>query len=471
MCRDKQVIDVMHATLIVGQSTKISYRQAFSSPVSLFLASIVYAATLAYCLAAYAAVEWAEYGFSFGEVSVLDTGVLCIVLVVWAAVLPRRIHRPSSLFLIVIYLCVCLPAAVAMVGLEGPSDSFYYPLLSSLGFGFTVACLVARSFPWRGVSRKDAKPLLPFLFLAWVACLVVLLVSFGSVMSFSGLDDIYAQREQGKAGNLFEGYVQTYFGYVFSPAMLAFGLVRKNYFLVIAGIVGSVVLYMITAEKAVIMYPIFMIFLYLAMRFNASLFLIPSFIALVISALLFFATLFYSDSAIASFVAWYLGIRSLLVPGVFLTHYSNYFGDYGYTLATHITGVNLLMDTPMNFSSHPQWPSIGHLVGEDYLGIPTLNANANFIASDGVAAFGLFGVLFAFLLFAIFLVAFDKCSRGVDKRLVLPLLLPLALMLTNGSLFTAFLSFGGFLFLTVFFFFFKKHQQREIVVVANYKKK
>ncbi len=441
--------------MIVGQSPIMSYRQAFSSPVSLFLASIVYAAALAYCLAAYAAVEWAEYGFSFGEVSVLGACVLCIVLVVWAAVLPRRIHRPSSLFLIVIYLFVCVPAAVAMVGLEGPSDSFYYPLLFSLGFGFTVACLVARSFPWRGVPRKDATQLLPFLVLAWVACLAVLIASFGSVMSFSGLDDIYAQREQGKAGNLFEGYVQTYFGYVFSPALLAFGLVRKNYLLVIAGIVGSVVLYMITAEKAVFMYPIFMISLYLAMRFNASLFLTPSFIALAFSTLLFFATLFYSDSAIASFVAWYLGIRSLLVPGVFLTHYSNYFGDYGYTLATHITGVNLLMDTPMNFSSHPRWPSIGHLVGEDYLGIPTLNANANFIAWDGVAAFGICGVFVVLLLFAIFLVALDKCSRGIDKRLALPLLLPLALTLTNGSLFTGFTSFGGLFWILCLAFLFR----------------
>ena len=445
----------MHATMIVRQSPMMPYRQAFSSPVLLFLSSIAYAAALAYCLAAYAAVEFPEYGFSFGEVSVLDAWVLCIVLVAWAAVLPRRIQRPSSLFLILIYLFVCVPAAVAMVGLEGLSDSFYYPLLFSLGFGFTVACLVVSSFPWRGVPRKDVTQLLPFLFLAWVACLAVLLASFGSVMSFSGLDDIYAQRDQGKAGNLFEGYVQTYFGYAFSPALLAFGLVRKKYLLIIAGIVGSVVLYMITAEKGAFMLPFFMISIFLAMSLNARLFLTPSFIALGFSALLFFATLFHSDSAIASFVAWYLGIRSLLVPGVYLTHYSNYFGDHGYTLATHITGVNLLIDTPIGFSSHPRWPSIGHMVGEDYLNFPGLNANANFIAWDGVASFGLFGAFVSLPLFAIFLVVLDKCSQGIDKRLLLLLLLPLALMLTNGSLFTGFASFGGLFWILVLGFLFR----------------
>lgn len=455
MSRDKQNVDVMKATLILGQSPRVSFRQAFSSPVSLFFVSIVYAAALAYCLAAYAAVEWAEYGFSFGKVSLLDALVLYVVLVVWAAVLPRRIHRPSSLFLIVIYLFVCVPAAVAMVGLQAPNDSFYYPLLISLGFGFTVACLVVRNFSWRGGPRKDVTQLLPFLVIAWVACLAVLLASFGSIMSFSGLDNIYEQRSQGKATNLFEGYAQTYFGYVFSPALLAFGLVRKNYLLVIAGITGSVVLYMVTAEKAVFMYPIFMISLYLVIRFNASLFLTPSFIALSFSVSLFFATLFYRDSAIASFVAWYLGIRSLLVPGVFLIHYSNYFGDYGYTFGTHIKGVNLLIDAPMNFSLQPQWPSIGHFVGEDYLGIPTLNATANFIAWDGVATFGLYGVFVVLLLFAIFLVALDKCSRGIDNMLALPLLLPLALTLTNGSLFTGLTSFGGLFWILCLAFLFR----------------
>ena len=457
----------MRATLISVPPPTTSCRQTFSSPVSLFLSSIIYAGVLTYCLAAYAAVEWAEYGFSFGEIDVLDVFVLCIVLAVWAAVLPKRIHRPSSLFLIVIYLFICVPAAVAIVGLQAPNDSFYYPLLLSLAIGFTLACLVPRSFSWQGPSRKDAKQLLPFLVIAWVACLVVLVSSFGSVMSFSGLDEIYVQREQGKAGNLFEGYVQTYFGYVFSPALLAFGLVRKNYLLVAAGFAGAVVLYMITAEKAAFMYPFFVTFLFLVFRFNLVSIQTPSFIALVFSTLLLFATLFYNDSPIASFVAWYLGVRSLLVTGVFLTHYSNYFSDNGYTFATHITGVNLLIESPVNFSSHPRWPSIGHLIGEDYLGIQTLNANASFIAWDGVASFGLTGVFVSLLLFAIFLIVLDKCSRGINKSLVLPLLIPLALILTNGSLFTVLLSFGGLLYLLIFLFLFKRVSRNSIVVGAT----
>lgn len=436
----------------------------FISSISLFISSIIYAAALVYCLAEYAAVEWPEYGFSYGGVSIFDVCVLCVALAIWAAVLPQKIHRPSSLFLIVTYLFVCVPALVAMVGLEGSSEDFYYPLLFSLTLGFALACLVTRSFSWQGLPRKDSAQLLPFFVIAWVVCLAVLVLSFGSVMSFSGLDDIYAQREQGKATNLFEGYVQTYFGYVFSPAILAFGLVRKSYFLAVTGVLGSVVLYMITAEKAVFMYPLFMISLFLVLRSRSGFFLSPSIISLSFSALLLLATLLYSDSAIASFVAWYLGVRSLLVPGTFIAHYSAFFNDFGYTLGTHITGINMLIEVPVQFASHPRWPSIGHLVGEDYLGIPTLNANASFIASDGVASFGVGGVIIIMMLFSLFLVVLDRVARGVQPSLSLVLLLPLALTLTNGSIFTALLSFGGFLFLFVFAFLFNRNGDAEYFI-------
>jgi hypothetical protein len=452
----------MQETLSPIPSLVIYYRHILISTVILFISSAVYSGVLSYCLAVYASVEWAEYGFSFGGIGFLDVLALCFVLAFWAVFLPKKIQCPSSLFLVVIYLFVCVPAAVATIGLQAPDSDFYYPLLFSLAIGFALACLVARSFTWSGRARKETKQLLVFILIAWIACLAVLVIKFGSVMSFSGLDEIYLQREQGKAGSLFEGYIQTYFGYVFSPFLLAFGLVRKNIFLVVVGFVGAVVIYMITAEKAVFIYPFFILSLFFCMRLNATFFLSPSVIASVFSLSLFLATLFYESSAMAGFVAWYLGIRSLLVPGVFLTHYNNFFADYGYTFGTHITGVNLFVETPLNYYLHSRWPSIGHLVGEDYLGIPTLNANASFLAADGLASFGLFGVVLVFLFFSFFLVVLDWVTRGVQSELVLLVMLPLSLTLTNGSLFTGMLSFGGFFFLMVFALFFKKISCKDI---------
>jgi hypothetical protein len=274
-------------------------------------------------------------------------------------------------------------------------------------------------------------------------------------MSFSALDVIYVQRERGAAGNLLQGYAQTYFGYVFSPALLIFGLVKKSYLLVISGVCGAIVLYMITAEKAVFLYPFFVVALYVIIRSKSKIMTSATFIAFIFSTVLFLSVFFYQDSSIARFFSWYLGIRSLLIPGVFIAHYSAFFGEQGYTLWGHISIIGRLFDTPIGFLTDLRWPSIGLLVGEDYLNIPTLNANANFIASDGIASFGVVGVLVVLVLFSVFLCVLDWCSRGIHPTLVLPLLVPLALTLTNGSLLTSLTSFGGLFWVLCFALAFK----------------
>lgn len=48
-------------------------------------------------------------------------------------------------------------------------------------------------------------------------CFVALYPTYGDVLSFFGLVDIYGQREKGAATSLFIGYCQVYLAYVFAP--------------------------------------------------------------------------------------------------------------------------------------------------------------------------------------------------------------------------------------------------------------
>lgn len=444
-------------------SQNVTLRQLFNlvkkSRISVFVSSVVYAVSLIYCLSSYAAVEWSMYGFSFEGVSLLDAAFLSCTILLWSLVLPKRIDRPSSLFLIVIYLFVCIPGAVVMVSVEPPPEGSYYLLLSSLSIAFFLSCIGVRAFsrqPWLNVPRECSSIFLTFLIFAWAILFGVLIFSFGSIMTFAAHDDIYLQRERGSAGNIIEGYLQTYFGYVISPILLALGLANKRYLMIAAGLCGGLVLYMISAEKAVLMFPLFIITLFLILRSNKQSMTFVSSIAIVFSVLLFLSVFFFADSAVANFIAWYLGVRSLLIPGFFITCYSNYFNEYGYTFFSHIRGIGQIVDAPAVFASNPKWPSIGHLIGEDYLGIPTLNANANFIASDGVASLGTVGIFVVLMLFTCVLVVLDRCSRGVRPEVLLPMLVPLALTLTNASIFTAMTSFGGLFLLWFLYFGFKK---------------
>lgn len=429
------------------------------SHITLLLASCIYVYSLLNLLARYASVQWDVYGYSYGGIDFLDSIALITALTAWVFVLPKKIDRPSSFILIIVYIFVCLPAIVAMVGFENMLEKNRYILLVALVLGFGISCLLIRGFEKNdlNVTREYSSKFILLLILSWYICLASMLYSSIGIMSFAGLDSIYEQREIGAAKNLFEGYVQTYFGYVFSPALLTIGLQKKKYIYIVLGCLGAVLLYLVTAEKAVITYPIFIAALFHMLKNKNKLYSTAVFILLIFSIFLLFGAFFHESFETAEFIAWYLGVRTLLTPGAFIVHYADYFSETGYTYFTHISGVSNFIDIPTQYLASARWPSIGHLVGEDYLNIPTLNANANFMASDGIASAGIVGLFFSLILFAIFLIILDRVAKGVSATISLPILLPIALTLTNGSLFTVLLSFGGLFWIISFKLFFDKH--------------
>lgn len=429
------------------------------SRIAVFLASCLYVWSLVNLLANYASIEWAMYGYSYNEIKFIDLIILSAILVTWAFVVPKRIDRPSSLVLIIIYIFVCLPAIVATLGFEKIPANKHYLLLLVLTLGFGISCLLTNDNKRNSfdLTRDYSTKFIPFLVSLWSISFVVLLYTSASLMNFAGLDSIYEQREIGAAKNLFEGYIQTYFGYVISPALVVIGLHKKNYLYVALGFLGGLVLYLITAEKAVITYPVFVLVFFYILNIKTNCYNTAVFIMLLFSLLLFFAVNFYESNEAAAFVAWYLGIRTLLIPGAFIVHYADYFSQTGYTYSTHISGVSNFIDVPAQYLTATRWPSIGHLVGEDYLNIPTLNANANFMASDGIASAGVNGLFVSLILLAVFLKALDKATQGIKNSISLPILLPIALTLTNGSLFTVLVSFGGLFWIIAFKLCFSKH--------------
>lgn len=425
------------------------------SRIMLFLASYIYIFSLTNLLANYAAVEWVMYGFSYKEPEFIDLIAATFGLLVWSFLLPKKIDYPSSLILIIVYVFVCLPATVTILCFEKISAYNTYIFLFALILGFSFSCLLVQKFKkkYHTAAREYSNEFILILICLWCLSLVTILYFSIGIMSFAGFDSIYEQREIGAAKNLFEGYIQTYFGYVISPALLVIGLQKKKYMHIIMGCIGALTLYLVTAEKAVISYPIFIAILYYILKSKNVFYSTSVFIMLIFSIFLLFASVFYEDLQTAEFVAWYLGIRTLLIPGAFIVHYADYFSQTGYTYMTHITGISSFIDVPSQYAGSTRWPSIGHLVGENYLNIPTMNANANFIASDGIASGGIVGLVISLIIFGIFLVLLDKTSKEVKINISLPVLLPIALTLTNGSLFTVLISFGGLFWILVFKFY------------------
>lgn len=425
----------------------------------------LYAFSLKLVLSDYAATTWPQFGFSFREPDGADYFLLLTTFVLWAVAVPRRIDSASSLIIVIVYLLVCIPAAVVLMCSAQNHDGRYYGLLVSVSIGLFFTCMVtrhSRPLPERYV-REVSQKFVVSIGVAWIVTLLFLSLAFGSVMELSSLDGIYAQRERGAASNLLEGYAQTYFGYVLSPALLVFGLINRNKSLIACGFLGALLLYAITAEKAAFTYPFLVSFLYFLIARRAHFLVSTPSIAFGFSLLLLISTYFRETSQFADALVWYVGTRSMLTPGAMVASYYEYFSDVGYTFLSHVSGFRFMIDAPAALVNDARWPSIGHLVGENYLDVPTLNANANFVASDGIAAFGALGAFFSFIPLTAMLVAFDRCADGIDVRFSIPVMLPVALTLTNGSLFTTLVSFGGLFWMMCMMFFWRYRQ----VLVAS----
>lgn len=404
----------------------------------------------------YATVEHYQYGYEMTDFTITDGLFLILLIAIGTFSIPRRIDRPSTLFLVISYWFIVVPFQVlGLTGANSESPDRYIVLLT-VHMGYFCCAILNRNGIRRGPSRHAHPSLLPMLITLWVLTTIALFVIFGGIMRISALDLIYEQRSLGRASNFLEGYLQTYNQYVFSTALVAFGCYRRNYILIAAGFGGAIMNYSITAEKSSVAFPFFIVALYYMMRSKSEYLRSSSFVAFALSLMCVVGLALKSFLTLGQFLIWYVGVRTLLTPGQQIILYSDYFTTKGFTYFSHVRGLNLFIPTPAVYSTEVRWPSLGHIVGELHLNIPNLNSNANFIASDGVASMGAFGVLVVFLLIAILLYAMDRVAKGIDPVLMLPVLLPISLTLTNGSIFTVITSFGGLFWAIIFLMMFKK---------------
>jgi hypothetical protein len=424
-----------------------------------FLCSLFYFVSVSLLLRDYAAVEWSIYRIYFDSIQSWDIVLAILYISVAAFFIPKNIENIHSLFIIIIYIFLYIPAGVCLLAMDSGEGINRYVTLTMMALSFSASTIFTKPKGHGSVQQVRLPPpaLGPTLMVVSFVLLAFLYYRFGAIMSFASLDNLYEQRARGAANNLIEGYAQTYSQYVLATGLLSLGLYQKNILYIIFGIIGSVVNYSITAEKAGLMYPVFILFLFYALSKRNGLFNSIYFILPFISTILIFSIYTRNVFSFSEFISWYFGTRSILTPGLFVSYYTDFFFERGYTYFSHIRGFSEFIAIPAAYASDPRWPQIGIMVGEDFIGFARLNANANFVASDGIASIGTFGIFIAFGIFSIIVKAFDYLGRGIPKELLLPLLLSIALTLTNGSALSVLTSTGGFFWMLILKFGFPQN--------------
>jgi hypothetical protein len=423
--------------------------------IALIASSLIFAASFHYAHFAYLYPVWEYYGFSLALPGIAEYALMTILVASAGAVLPPRIERPSSIVVMALYCTVYVPTVTLTLALIPEASGRYGLLLAALAAGFVMIALFPRWFADRR-GPDEAPPGMGFslCMLAWWAVAMALLVLvFGSIMTFATGDAIYEQRAIGTETSLPMAYLQTYFANVISPGVLALGLVRRNYFMIGAGLLGALVMYLITAQRLTLLVPVLVIGLDWILIRQRRIWRSTALATLVLSGVVAVAAALHDRTGFAGEVGLIVVFRSLALPALTFTQYYDLFLGDGFTWWSHVRGISAVVPPPQSFAQDPLWPMLGRLVGARVYGTSELNANANFFAGDGAAAAGALGVLCISAVFAIYLALLDLAARGWHRRFVLLVMLPVALTYTNGHFFTVMLSFGGLFWLAVFLFY------------------
>lgn len=383
---------------------------------------------------------WAYLGFHLAEHSIAQLVGCFILSVAPALVIRTRINRLSTFLLWFVYFFVYVPSILIPV-LQGYSANIL-PLIISLFLSFSLMAIFSRanvSLPKIKLSRNLWKVIF---FTSYATLNAYLIWVFQDHMQLVAIDDIYSHRKS--AGETISGTYVTYaifwLGGAFNPFLIASGLLYKKSVYIALGMLGQTVIYMAVAMKAPILsIPLIFILYYLISRANRATFKsIASFCVPCLAIPIAIGFLFNIDNKSLIGVAFsIIFMRTYAMAGGLTGVYHSFFEANPNTHYSHINLVGQFIDYPYD-------QSLGRTIGQS-LGSPTMNANANFFATDGIAAAGILGVLLIGPVIGLTLAVFDSIIPKGNVYLACIASIPAIISLSNTSFFTTLMTGGLFI--------------------------
>jgi len=381
--------------------------------------------------------------------------LLTIILAVFPILFYKARKIPSDFISIFVYIFIVAPSIISM---EYGFANYNSVVLIQIFYSLSMIAFFSIKYHDKVIHRtkENAIPVNVY-YVAVIIVLLTVIATYHSNMRFASVEEVYDLREETAEINTnpIVGYFMLWLANFFSPLFVATGLVKKNIKIVLLGFFCAIVVYMSTALKSAFFTPLFCLLVFSVVKKRNH-----EIISLFPSIVLFFSLLYFIGAAVdnnLAFVALSLfimrtfGISALLTPG-----YITVFNSMPHTYYSHVRIINSI--TGMYPFSEPV---LGKAVWSAYTGeADAMNANANMLLTDGIAACGLPGVVLVSLLFIIILKYLNSISVRHDMNFVLTLLIGVILSLSNASLFTVLLSSG--LLLIMFLLRFTKIDNRHI---------
>lgn len=276
--------------------------------------------------------------------------------------------------------------------------------------------------------------------------LIFVFLQYGNNLRFVSFSDVYDLRSDASAleesGGL-ANYAVMWLTYCFLPFYFAKGYLTKRWIYLIIALSGSLLIYMATGAKMAILLGLIIFIIFKLIQSGKS-YANRLLLGLVLS--ITGILLVIPDNGAWVFLKSILLIRTLGAGGWTMATYYEYFDTYGFTFYSHIGPINTL------FNNYPYGDySLGQLIGIEYSGSAEANFNANFWASDGFAAAGLWGIVMITLVVSFVFFFVNQNYGNISSRFLSLWLTGFWLALTNLPLSVALFSGGGLIIFLLLF--------------------
>ena len=411
--------------------------------------------TLFFLLFRWAYINWlfpifAYYGFDYNVPPAKYLALACICSVLPSLWMPMEVNRPSHLTYWLLYLTVFIPSMIVplFVRLSEPPD--VARLILVLFFGFAIIGL-SYLFPIhrvRSVSQPKSLFWYGFSFLT-VVCGAMALISLRGNIHFVTFSEIYDVRDAAKdlnSGPLINYSLMWLYGAI-NPFLLAWGLFYKRAGFFIAGTLGQLLVYSGFGTKASLLSIVFIVGLYLVFKIGKAPFALKLTWA-VVSLFVVLCTTYLltgQEPGLVLFSLLFLVVfRSFGLAGLLTGQYFNFFHYNPVTHFSHLKGISLLVHYPFHY---PLGTEIGY-----YYYNPLVDTTAHFWATDGIAAFGLPGILLISAIGSFVFWSIDSLTQRHDPRFAGLAIFYATYSLANLSIFTTLLSGGLGLSIVLLYF-------------------
>ncbi|WP_413452528.1 hypothetical protein AA0Y32_10305 [Georgenia phoenicis] len=358
------------------------------------------------------------------------------IAAVMALCLPRKVERPSSFVLWVLYIVAGAPSV--LLGHYAGNLTPALAMETSIGVGgaFVLTIALTRFFRIRRVPRWRPSSTTFWLLIGGfsVAVYAYLASTIGLQFQIVSLFDVYDVRDDYREGLAAAGgvggYLISWQANVLNPVIIARGALQRRLLPILAGAFGQLLLFSASGYKTMVMsLPALLIAAWIFNRNptpRARVFLWGA------AALPLFTM---AVDHLSNSITWtsLLVRRFLVTPGRITAEYVDFFDQH--------PKVHLSNSILSPFIEYPYQRGYFRIIGEHVTGATNVSMNGNVFA-HGYANAGWIGAFIAAVLLAVVLAAADYAAQGLPAAVPALVLLMPAITLSNSGLNTSLSSHG-----------------------------